>query len=57
MELYVEKQDYYAAAELKKKQEKLKDTMHHLRNNKNIPIHMRPLVEEHDIGQVLADKT
>ena len=53
----IEKQDYFGAAELKAKEEEAKVAMSKIRTNKNIPISLRPIIDEKDIGNVLADKT
>ncbi len=53
----IEKQDYFGAAELKAKEEEAKQEMLKIRNNKNIPTHLRPTITKEDIGNVLADKT
>jgi len=53
----IEKQDYFGAAELKAKEEEAKIEMQKIRNNKNIPTHLRPTIMQEDIGNVLADKT
>lgn len=53
----IEKQDYFGAAELKSKEEEAKQEMQKIRTNKNIPTHLRPIIDEKDIGNVLADKT
>lgn len=50
-------QDYFLAAELKLKQKALKDKIQTVRSSKAIPLHLRPVVDIHDIGRVLADKT
>jgi len=57
IELAIENQDYFKAAELKEKEEELKTDILKIRNNKNIPSHLRPTIEKEDIGNVLADKT
>jgi len=53
----IEKQDYFGAAELKDKEEQIKTDMNKIRTSKNIPIHLRPVIDAKDIGNVLADKT
>ncbi len=53
----IEKQDYFGAAELKDKEEEIKVNMQKIRTNKNVPTHLRPLIDDKDIGNVLADKT
>jgi len=57
IESAIDKQDYFKAAELKEKEEKIKKQMQKIRTSKNIPIHLRPAISTQDIGQVLADKT
>jgi len=57
IEQAIEKQDYFGAAELKAKEEEAKLEMNKIRNNKNIPTHLRPIISKEDIGNVLADKT
>ena len=57
IEQYIEKQDYFGAAELKAKEDEIKDKMRMIRSTKALPMHLRPTVEKNDIGQVLADKT
>lgn len=53
----IEKQDYFLAAELKEKEEKVKLNMQKIRTTKAIPIHLRPTISTTDIWNVLADKT
>ena len=53
----IEKQDYFGAAELKDKEEQIKTNMNKIRTSKNIPTHLRPVIDAVDIGNVLADKT
>ncbi len=53
----IEKQDYFAAADLKEKEEQIKKEMNKIRSNKNIPVHLRGIISAEDIGNVLADKT
>lgn len=50
-------QDYFLAAELKIKEKELKEKLHTVRSSKALPLHLRPVVDIHDIGRVLADKT
>lgn len=57
IEIAIEKQDYFQAAELKEKEENLKNDILKIRSNKNIPSHLRLTIEKEDIGNVLADKT
>lgn len=56
IEKAISKQDYFKAAELKEKEEKIKSELTKLRASKNIPHHLRPLITKQDVGQVLADK-
>ena len=56
IEKAIEKQDYFQAAELKEQEEKIKAHMKTLRMKNTLPVHLRPTVTIHDIGQVLADK-
>jgi hypothetical protein len=49
-------QDYFAAAELKEKEEKTKEKLNNLRNQNNLPKHLRPNVDKFDIGRVLSEK-
>ncbi len=53
----IENQDYFSAAELKTQEESLKKELQKIRSNKNIPAHLRSVIESEDIGKVLADKT
>lgn len=61
VELQIEKaidaQDYFAAAELKEQEEKLKKELQNIRSHKNIPTHLRSEIDAKDIGNVLAEKT
>ena len=57
IEQAIEKQDYFAAADLKEKEERIKKEMNKIRSNKNIPTHLRGIISAQDIGNVLADKT
>ncbi|MEI8253826.1 MAG: hypothetical protein WCG25_09070 [bacterium] len=45
----IEKQDYFLAAELKEKEEKIKLNMQKIRSTKAIPIHLRPTITPTDI--------
>jgi len=45
----IEKQDYFLAAELKEKEEKVKLNMQKIRTTKAIPIHLRPTISTTDI--------
>lgn len=53
----IEEQDYFLAADLKLKEKELKDKLQDIREQKSIPLHLRPIVDEQDIWVVLADKT
>lgn len=57
MEKAVEEQDYFAAADFKLEEQKLKDKLWTLRASKALPMHLRPAVSPDAIGRVLADKT
>lgn len=57
IEKAIENQDYFSAAELKKKENNIKEDMRNIREQKALPHHMRPTVESLDIGNVLSDKT
>lgn len=57
IEKSIEWQDYFKAAELKEKEEKMKKEMKTIRSNKNMPQHLRPEINTHDIGVVLSEKT
>ncbi|MBU0626716.1 hypothetical protein KKG31_02425 [Patescibacteria group bacterium] len=56
IEQAIEKQDYFGAAELKEKEETIKLEMQKIRSSKNIPKHLRMIINKEDIGGVLADK-
>jgi ATP-dependent Clp protease ATP-binding subunit ClpC len=56
IEQAIDSQDYFKAAELKEKQEKLKKDMLNIRNSKNIPMHLRPEISKNDIGAVISEK-
>jgi len=56
IEKAIEEQDYFGAAELKQKEEEIKQEMQKIRTSKNIPTHLRPIITKDDIGNVLADK-
>ena len=43
--------------ELKEEEQALKKELQKIRSNKNIPQHLRSVIEPEDIGNVLADKT
>lgn len=52
----VNSQDYYKAAELKQQENSIKESIKKLRNSSTMPQHLRPIVDEFDIGRVLSDK-
>lgn len=53
----ITEQDYFLAAELKIKEKEIKEKLHTVRSSKALPLHLRPVVDVHDVGRVLADKT
>lgn len=53
----ISEQDYFLAAELKLKEKDLKWKLHTVRTSKVLPLHLRPVVDIANVGQVLADKT
>lgn len=57
IEKAIDSQDYFAAAELKEEEEKLKKELQTIRSHKNIPTHLRSEIDAKDIGNVLAEKT
>ena len=57
IESAIENQDYFSAAELKEEEQALKKELQKIRSNKNIPTHLRTIIQPEDIGNVLADKT
>ena len=57
IEKAIENQDYFSAAELKEEEQTLKKELQKIRSNKNIPTHLRSVIEPEDIWNVLADKT
>ena len=57
IEKAIENQDYFSAAELKEEEQSLKKELQKIRSNKNIPQHLRSVIQPEDIGNVLADKT
>jgi len=57
IEKAIDAQDYFAAAELKEQEEKLKKELQSIRSHKNIPTHLRSEIDAKDIGNVLAEKT
>ncbi len=52
----VNEQDYYKAAELKQQESYIKNTIKQLRTSSSTPVHLRPVVDEHDIGKVISEK-
>lgn len=57
IEKAIASQDYFWAAELKKKENTIKESMRRIREKKSLPHHMRPHVLAEDVSTVLADKT
>ncbi len=57
IEKAIEKQDYFDAAELKKKQEALKKELLSVRKTVALPPHLRPTVDVSAIADVLSSKT
>jgi deferrochelatase/peroxidase EfeB len=53
----IENQDYFTAADLKEKEENLKQKLQAIRNKSTIPTHLRSSIDANDIGNVLAEKT
>jgi ATP-dependent Clp protease ATP-binding subunit ClpC len=49
IDVAIENQDYFQAAELKEEEEKLKNNLLKIRNRKNVPSHLRPLITKEDI--------
>lgn len=49
-------QDYFLAADLKKKEDSLKQQIRDLKSEYVLPREKRPLVDEKDVGEVLAEK-
>jgi ATP-dependent Clp protease ATP-binding subunit ClpC len=49
IEVAIENQDYFQAAELKELEEKLKSEILKIRSNKNIPNHLRPSIDKEDV--------
>jgi ATP-dependent Clp protease ATP-binding subunit ClpC len=45
----IEDQDYFQAAELKEQEDNLKNSLLKIRNRKNVPSHLRPLIDANDI--------
>jgi ATP-dependent Clp protease ATP-binding subunit ClpC len=56
IEKAIAKQDYFAAAGFKEKEEVLKQKLIALRSVNALPRHLRPIVKKDNIGIVLADK-
>lgn len=56
IEKVIKDQDYFKAAELKQEQEELKKKLTQVRQQHTLPKHLRPSIDESNIGQVLADK-
>jgi ATP-dependent Clp protease ATP-binding subunit ClpC len=52
----VSEQDYFKAAELKQEELTLKNKVKNLKTKSTMPAHLRPTVDEQDIGKVLSDK-
>jgi ATP-dependent Clp protease ATP-binding subunit ClpC len=57
IEKAIENQDYFQAAELKEQEEQAKNKIFKIRSQKNVPTHLRPIIDKEDIGNVLADKS
>lgn len=57
IEKYIDKQDYFMAAQVKEQIEEIKKNMQKIRKSKVLPDHLRPIVSPEDIWNVLADKT
>lgn len=53
----IESQDYFTAADLKDKEEKLKQELQSIRNKSTIPTHLRSVIDATDVWNVLAEKT
>ena len=53
----IESQDYFTAADLKEKEENLKQKLQSIRNKSSIPTHLRSTINAEDIWNVLAEKT
>ncbi|MBR6907920.1 hypothetical protein IKN40_05535 [bacterium] len=49
IEKAIENQDYFSAAELKEEEQALKKELQKIRSNKNIPAHLRSVIEPEDI--------
>ena len=56
LEQAIASQDYFKAAEFKEKEDNIKQQMNLLRNQNNLPKHLRPIVDVNEITTVLADK-
>lgn len=52
----VSEQNYFKAAELKQQEWEIKNKLKLLKNKSSMPHHLRPMVDEEDIGRVLSDK-
>ncbi|USN55572.1 MAG: ATP-dependent Clp protease ATP-binding subunit [Candidatus Peribacteria bacterium] len=56
IEVAIEKQDYFAAAEYKEQEEELKKQLKNLRQQHTLPKHLRPQAGKLEVGKVLSDK-
>lgn len=52
----VNEQNYFKAAELKQQESEIKNKLKLLKHKSSLPHHLRPIVDETDIGKVLSDK-
>ncbi len=57
IEKAIEEQDYFGAAELKEKEDEIKEKMRQLRTQNVLPPHLRETLKREDIGKVLAEKS
>ena len=57
IEKAIEEQDYFGAAELKEKEDQIKEKMLKLRSQNVLPPDLRQTVDRADIGKVLAEKS
>ena len=57
IEKTIEEQDYFGAAELKEKEDEIKEKMRQLRTQNMLPPHLREILKREDIGKVLAEKS
>jgi len=57
IESAIEWQDYFGAAGLKEKQEKMKQELQQVRSQKLLPVHLRQTILPEDVSIVLSDKT